>query len=75
MLGSARLQACWFRRRAETNFPFLSQRKVERVSRKVRDREDALASTWAARAPRNSKRDLVELLYPFGLTDLNVTRF
>jgi hypothetical protein len=51
MLGSARLQACWFRRRAETNFPFLWQRKVERVPRKVRDREDALASTWAARFP------------------------
>jgi hypothetical protein len=25
-------------------------------------------------APQNSNRDLVELFYPFGLTDLNVTR-
>jgi hypothetical protein len=75
MLGSARLQACWFRRRAETNFPFLSQRKDEQVLRKVRDREDALASTRATCAPQNSQRDLVELLHPFGLTHPDVTRF
>jgi hypothetical protein len=75
VLGSARLQASWFRRRAETNFPYLSQRKDERVSREVRDREDALANTRAACAPRNSQRDLIELLHPFGLTDPDVTRF
>ncbi len=28
-----------------------------------------------ARSPELKLRDLVELLYPFGLTDLNVTRF
>ena len=43
--------------------------------RKVRDREDAFASTRAACAPRNSQRDLVEVLHPFGLTDPDVTRF
>ena len=45
------------------------------MSREVRDREDTLATTRAACAPRNSQRDLVELLHPFGLTGLNVTRF
>jgi len=75
VLGSARLQACWFRRRAETNFPFLSQRKDERVPREVRDREDALASTRGACAPRNSQRDLVEVPCWFALNLTDVTRF
>jgi hypothetical protein len=41
------------RRRAETDFPFLAQRKDERMSREVRDREDALASR-AARSNRSA---------------------
>ena len=28
VLGSARLQACWFRRHAETNFPFSRSGKM-----------------------------------------------
>src|SRR4051812_32773230 len=56
LLRSARLQACWLespavashplrRRRARNEPSFLSQRKDEQMQRKVRDREDALAST------------------------------
>ena len=34
-LGSARLQPCWFRRRAETNFPFFSQPNDKPISTEV----------------------------------------
>jgi hypothetical protein len=51
-------------------------RNVRSTQAKVRDREDALASTPEACAPRNSLRDVVELLYSIGLTDLSdVTGF
>jgi hypothetical protein len=44
--------ACWFRRRAEIIFPSIaSEVRERRIHRKVRDREDALASTRDACAP------------------------
>ena len=58
------------------------QREDVRLCNKVRDDEAVIASARGRphaagrqRAPRNSNRDLIELLCPFGLTDLNVTRF
>ena len=50
MLGAHASRRAGFGVAPKRTFLF-SQRKVERVSRKVRDREDALASTWAARFP------------------------
>ena len=44
--------ACWFRRRAETIFYYVQSRCRSVHTTKVRDREDALASTRAACAPQ-----------------------
>ena len=44
---------CWFRRRAETIFASITTKVMERrIQRKIRDREDALASTRDACAPQ-----------------------
>ena len=56
-------------------FLFSRKRKDEEASTKVRAREDALASTRAACASRNLRREVVEVLHPFGLTEPDVTRF
>jgi len=57
------------------NFPFFSQRKDEWIPAEVRDRENALASTRDACAPRNSQRDLVEVPCCFALSLGDVARF
>jgi hypothetical protein len=50
-------------------------RTTRAAPRKVRDREDALASTRDASATRIDKRDLIELLCAFGLNPFHVAHF
>ena len=52
-LGERTRLACWFRHPAETIFPSaLAAVEEKRLQRKVRDREDALASTGDACTPQ-----------------------
>jgi hypothetical protein len=54
MIGERAPLACWFRRRAETNF-LIPRLGFDRPgTREVRDAEDVIASTRDARAPQNS---------------------